>query len=72
MYQLDAGLGTSIIGQTTPIVIKLFTLYVEGGPAIGPSQELMLDTTVLEKDQAKNLILQEEQTGFINGHIMDK
>ena len=66
------GLGTAGIGQTPLIADKILTLYGEGGPAIGPSQALVLDATVRSKAQVKNLTAQEVQTGLSNGHKVDQ
>ena len=49
------GPGTARIGQTSPIADKLLTLYGEGGPDIGPSQTLVLDSTVRDKILVNNL-----------------
>ena len=64
--------GTARIGQTLPIANKLLTLYGEGGPTIGPSQTLVLDSTVRYKVLVKNLTPEDVQTGFINGHAVDQ
>ena len=66
------GLITARIGETSPIAGILITLYGEVGPAIDPSQVLVLDATVRDKTWVKILTAQELQTGFINGLTVDQ
>ena len=65
-------LGTETSGQTSPITKKLIKLYVEGGPAIGPYQTLVLDATVRGKLLVKDLTPEDVQTGFTNEHAVDQ
>ena len=65
-------LGTAMSGQTSPITNKLITLYVEGGPAIGPYQILFLDATVRYNVLVKKPTPEDVQTGFKNGHAVDQ
>ena len=60
------GLGTVRIGQAPPIANKLLMLYEEGGPAIGPSQTLVLNAIVRDKVMVNNLTPGYVQTGFTN------
>ena len=60
------GIGTEIIGQTSPIANKLLTIYGEVGPSIVPSQTLVPDATLRDKVLVKNLYPQDVQTGFTN------
>ena len=65
------GLGTARIGQTYPTSNKLLALYGEGGPAIGPSQTLVLDEAVRKKVMVHNLTPEEVHIGFANGNVVD-
>ena len=65
-------LETSRIRQTSPIADKLLTLYGEGGPNIGPSQTLVLDTTVRYKVLVKTLTPDDVQMGLTNRNVVDQ
>ena len=66
------GIRTEWIGQTSPIVNKLITLYGEGGTTIGTFQILVLDATINDKVMVKNLTTEDLQTGFTKGHAVDQ
>ena len=57
-------LRTERIGPKIPIADKLLMLYGEGGPAIGPSQTLVLDATVRDKVLVKKLTPKNCTNGF--------
>ena len=63
-------LGTASIFQTSSIAKKLHTLYGEIGPAIIPSQTLVLYVTVRDKVLVKNLTIEDVQTGFTNRRVV--
>ena len=65
-------LGTARIGKTLPIAGTLLTIYVKGGPTIFLLHTLVLDDTVWDKFQVKNMMAQEIQTGFNNRHTVDQ
>ena len=51
---------------------QVLTLYGQVGPVIGPSQTLVLDTTVQDKAMFKKLTREDVQIGFTNGHVVDQ
>ena len=64
------GIVTASIGQTSPTVNKLLTLYGEVGPAIGPSHTLFLDATVRYNVLINNITTEDVHVFFNNGHAV--
>jgi len=67
------GIGTSGIGQISPIAGKLLALFGEGGGIMGPAQALLLDTSVTTKVNIKNITPAQIATVFQSGqHAEDQ
>ena len=58
------GVGTAGIGQVSAVVGKLLALFGEGGGALGPAQSIMLDATIKDHLEMKNITADEVGTVF--------
>jgi len=71
IYRL--GVGTAGIGQVSAVAGKLLALFGEGGRALGPAQSIVLDATLRDHLEMKNITPEEVGTVLGGGtHTVDK
>ena len=67
------GIGTAGIGQVSAVAGKLLALFGEGGGALGPAQSIMLEATIRNQVEIKNITTEEVAVVFRGGaHVVDR
>ena len=67
------GIGTAGIGQVSSVAGKLLALFGEGGGGLGPAQSIMLESTIRDRLEMKNIKTHEVAEIFAGGnHVVDK